>query len=203
MHNKTFAQYTFVSSAGKKAKLHFRNFRLHRKLMMQFRIRAIPFCSKIMLSTNNRQIEADFVKDLQIFNPSRNTCLIEIELTNYIFVLLKFHLQLIFIISLMNWDRKGHILTLQILPHTSYHNHLLPPFLSRYTFLRTNYFFGTFKVTILSFYVHFFLRHFTILCVITQGLITQKKNKFTLWFAAGNLKLASTFYLTHSLHGLL
>ena len=203
MHNKTFAQYTFVSSAGKKAKLHFRNFRLHRKLMMQFRIRAIPFCSKIMLSTNNRQIEADFVKDLQIFYPSRNTCLIEIDLKNYISVLLRFHLQVIFIKSLMNWNRTGHILTLQILPHTSYHNHLLPPFLSRYTFLRTNYFFGTFKVTILSFYVHFFLRHFTILCVITQGLITQKKNKFTLWFAAGNLKLASVFYLTHSVHGLL
>ena len=83
MHNKTFAQYTFVSSAGKKAKLHFRNFRLHRKLMMQFRIRAIPFCSKIMLSTNNRQIEADFVKDLQIFYQSRNTSLIEIDLKNY------------------------------------------------------------------------------------------------------------------------
>ena len=197
MHNKTFAQYTFVSSAGKKAKLHFRNFRLHRKLMMQFRIRAIPFCSKIMLSTNNRQIEADFVEDLQIFYSSRITCLIEIDLT------LRFHLQLIFIISIMNWNRTGHILTLQILPHTSYHNHLLPPFLSRYTFLRTNYFFGTFKVTILSFYVYFFLRHFTILCVITQGLITQKKNKFTLWFAAGNLKLASIFYLTHSVHGLL
>lgn len=84
MHNKSFAQYTFVSSAGKKAKLHFRNFRLHRKLMMQFRIRAIPFCSKIMLSTNNRQMEADFVKDLYIFYPSRNTCLIEIDLTTTI-----------------------------------------------------------------------------------------------------------------------
>ena len=118
MHNKTFAQYTFVSSAGKKAKLHFRNFRLHRKLMMQFRIRAIPFCSKIMLSTNNRQIEADFVKDLQIFYPSRNTCLIEIDLINYI---LRFHLQLIFIISLMKLEQKRtHInftnITTHILP---------------------------------------------------------------------------------------
>ena len=117
MHNKTFAQYTFVSSAGKKAKLHFRNFRLHRKLMMQFRIRAIPFCSKIMLSTNNRQIEADFVKDLQIFYPSRNTCLIEIDLTNYTTIL--------FVVDLYNIvdelkQRRTHInftnITTRILP---------------------------------------------------------------------------------------
>ena len=41
-----------------------------------------------------------------------------------------------------------------------------------------------FKVTSLLFYDYFFRRHFTTpFCNYTDGLITQKKNKFALWSA--------------------
>jgi hypothetical protein len=84
------------------------------------------------------------------------------------------------------------IYTFNVLPHTFYHNYLLP-----YFHLKEQRFYEQicekFKVTSLLFYNYFFRRHFTTpFCNYTGGLITQKKNKFALWSAGGDLNVFFT-----------